>query len=42
MAQHPEDFRAQAWKNLGQLMDNAGATVRLPRKVRGIIASVRR
>ena len=42
MTQHPVDFRVQAWKNLGQLMDNAGATVRLPTKVQGIIASVRR
>ena len=41
LAQHPEEFRVRAWQNLGQLMDNAGATRRLPPRVRGIIASVR-
>ena len=41
LAHHPEEFRVRAWRNLGRLMDNAGATERLPPKVRGIIASVR-
>ena len=40
--QQPGELRIRAWKNLGQLMDNAGAAERLPPKVRGIIAAARR
>ena len=38
----PGELRIRAWKNLGQLIDNAGAAERLPPKARGLIAAARR
>ena len=39
LAEQPYEFRFRVWRNFGQLMDNAGATERLPTKVQGLIAA---